>query len=289
MKQRVITAFSLLGLLFLVVWQINTPLIVVVVSFFAAVAALEIMQCAKITNRFLLIAGCAVAVFVQFFATNTALEPFVSAEYWDGVVNYVPLTVYVGALIMAYFIAMLADYAHTKFEDVAIAIVASVFVPYAFSMLIKLRDIAGYKTQFGTLLIFYGFICAMGTDMGAQLIGMKFGKRKMSPNISPKKSWEGAIGGIVVGFALNVVAIVLYNCFAGKALDNKTMAILLIASPFIQVLSMMGDLSASVLKRNFDVKDFGKIFPGHGGVMDRFDSSMFTLPVTYALGLFILN
>ncbi len=289
MKQRVITACSLLALLFLVVWQINTPLITVVVAFFAAIAANEIINCAKIKNKFLLIGGTAIAALIPFFSNASALEPFVKAEYWDGVVNYVPLTVYLSALVMAYFIAMLADYAHTKFEDVAITVVASVFVPWAFSILIKLRDVAGYKTQFGTLLIFYAFICAMGTDMGAQLTGMKFGKHKMSPNISPKKTWEGAIGGIIVGFILNVVAIVLYNCFAGKPLETKVIVILLIASPFLQVLSMAGDLSASVLKRNFDVKDFGKIFPGHGGVMDRFDSSMFTLPITYALALFILN
>ena len=289
MKTRVITAFSLLGLLFFVIWQINTPLIVLVVSAFAAIACDEIMKCAKITNRFLLIAGDIVAFLMSFFSGESVLEPIVSAKYWGAVLNYVPMTVYLSALIIAYFIAMLADYAHTKFEDVAIAIVASVFVPYSFSILVRLRDVAGYKTQFGTLLIFYALICAMGTDMGAQLTGIKFGKHKMSPNISPKKTYEGAIGGMIVGFLLNVVAIVLYNCFAGKALDTRTIVILLCASPFIQFLSMMGDLSASVLKRNFDVKDFGKIFPGHGGVMDRFDSSMFTLPLTYAIALFILN
>lgn len=289
MKTRVITAFSLLGLLFLVMWQINTPLIVLVVSAFAAIACDEIMKCAKITNRFLLIAGDAVAFLMSFFSGKSVLEPFVSAKYWGAVIDYVPMTVYLSALIIAYFIAMLADYAHTKFEDVAIAVVASVFVPYSFSILVRLRDVAGYKTQFGTLLIFYALICAMGTDMGAQLTGMKFGKHKMSPNISPKKTYEGAVGGMIVGFLLNVVAIVLYNCFAWHKLDTKTIVILLIASPFIQFMSMMGDLSASVLKRNFDVKDFGKIFPGHGGVMDRFDSSMFTLPLTYAIALFILN
>ena len=289
MKTRVITAFSLLGLLFFVIWQINTPLIVLVVSAFAAIACDEIMKCAKISNKFILIAGDIIAFLLSFFSGPSVLEPFVSAEIWGKVISFVPAAAYLTVIVIAYFIAMLAAYSHTKFEDVAIAVVASVFVPYAFSILVRLRDIAGYKTQFGTLLIFYALICAMGTDMGAQLTGIKFGKHKMSPNISPKKTYEGAVGGMIVGFLLNVVAIVLYNCFAGKALDTRTIVILLCASPFIQFLSMMGDLSASVLKRNFDVKDFGKIFPGHGGVMDRFDSSMFTLPITYFLGLFILK
>lgn len=289
MKQRVITAFALLALLAVVIWQIYTPLIVIVISAFAAIAANEIMKCAKVSNRFLLIAGTAVAFMIPFFSTPTILEPIVSAEYWDGVVNYVPMTVYLIALVIAYFLAMLIDYAHTKFEDVAITAVASIFVPYAFSMFVRLRDIAGYKTQFGVYLIFYALICAMGTDVGAQLTGMAIGKHKMSPNISPKKTYEGAAGGIVFGFILNVVAILLYNKFAIQPLPKLYITVLLIASPFVQFLSMMGDLSASVLKRNFDVKDFGKIFPGHGGVMDRFDSSLFTLPITYCIALFLFN
>ena len=289
MKTRVITACSLLALLFFVVWQIYTPLLVVVVSAFSTIAADEIMKCAKIKNKFLLIAGDIVAFVIPFFSTKTVLEPFVSAEYWDGVVNYVPMTVYVIGLVIAYFLAMLKDYKNTKFEDVAITVVATVFVPYAFSMFVRLRDINGYHTQLGVYLIFYALICAMATDMGAQLTGMAIGKHKMSPNISPKKTYEGAVGGIIVGFIFNVVALLLYNHFAGKPLDKTMTIVLLCASPFIQLLGMMGDLSSSVLKRNFDVKDFGKIFPGHGGVMDRFDSSMFTLPLTYCVALFILS
>ncbi len=289
MKQRVITACLLLALLFFVVWQINTPLLAVVVAAFSAIAADEIMKCAKIKNKFILILGDIVAFLIPIIASPSALEPFVKTEIWGKIIGVAPASAYLTVLVIVYFLAMLRDYAHTKFEDVAIAVVASVFVPYAFSILVKLRDVAGFKTQFGTLLIFYAFICAMGTDMGAQLTGMAIGKHQMSPNISPKKTWEGAIGGIIVGFILNVVAIVLYNLLAAQPLEKKFIVILLIASPFIQVLSMAGDLSASVLKRNFDVKDFGKIFPGHGGVMDRFDSSMFTLPLTYALATIILK
>ena len=289
MKQRVITALALLALLILVIWQIYTPLMVVVISFFSAVASNEIMKCAKVKNKFLLIAGTAVAALIPFFSTVSVLEPFVSSEYWDGVVNYVPMTVYIIGLIIAYFLSMLADYANTKFEDVAITIVASVIVPYGFSMFVRLRDIIGYKHQFGVYLIFYALICAMATDVGAQLTGMAIGKHKMSPNISPKKTYEGAAGGIVFGFILNLGAILLYNKFAGTPLPKLYITVLLIASPFIQVLGMMGDLTASVLKRNFDVKDFGTIFPGHGGVMDRFDSSLFTLPLTYCVALYLIN
>ena len=289
MKQRVITALSLLALLIVVVWRIYTPLFVTVVAIFAAVGANEIMKCAKVKNKFILYVGTAAAFLVPFFANPAVLEPYVSAEQWGSIVNFVPKSVYLIVLIIAFFLAMLKDYKNTRFEQVAISIVASIFVPFCFSVLVILRDIAGYKEQFGVYLIFYGLICALTTDIGAQLMGMAFGKHKMSPNISPKKTVEGAIGGIVFDVVCNLGAILLYNLFAEKAMDSRAVIILMCAAPFIGFLSMMGDLTASVLKRNFDVKDFGKIFPGHGGVMDRFDSSMFALPLTYCVALFILR
>ncbi len=289
MKQRVITALSLLALLAVVVWRIYTPVFVAVIAIFSAIAANEIMHCAKIKNKFILIVGTVFAFFVPVFANPTVLEPIVSTEKWGEIIGFVPKIVYIIALVFVFFLAMLKDYKNTKFEQVAISFVASIFVPFGFSVLVILRDIAGYKEQFGVYLIFYGLICALGTDVGAQLTGMAIGKHKMSPNISPKKTVEGAVGGIVVGLLFNLAAILLYNKFAVTPIDTKTIIILMCAAPFIEFMSMMGDLSASVLKRNFDVKDFGKIFPGHGGVMDRFDSSMFTLPLTYCLAMFILR
>ncbi|MCI7264263.1 MAG: phosphatidate cytidylyltransferase, partial [Eubacterium coprostanoligenes] len=103
------------------------------------------------------------------------------------------------------------------------------------------------------------------------------------PHISPKKTKEGALCGICTSFVLNIFAMLLFNKLAYSPLNKNLVTTLLIAEPFVAFLSMMGDLSASVLKRNFDVKDFGKIFPGHGGVMDRFDSSLFSIPLTYCV------
>lgn len=288
MKQRVITAVVLLALLALVVWQIYTPLFIAVIASFSAIAANEIMKCAKISNKFLLIAGTVFAFCVPLFSNESVMEPLISSYMWYCFIGAVPKIVYVIVLVIAFFLAMLKGYSHTKFEDVAIAIVASVIVPYGFSLFGVMRDIGGFKSQIGIYLIFYALICALGTDSGAQLGGMAFGKTKMSPNISPKKTVEGAVSGIVFSLILNAVAIVLYNHIAVSPLTTTQTSVLMIAAPFVSFLSMMGDLTASVLKRNFGVKDFGKIFPGHGGVMDRFDSSLFTLPLTYCIALFIV-
>ncbi len=288
MKQRVITAVVLLALLAVVVWQINTPVLVLVIAFLAAVAANEIMRCAKVENTFIRVVATGYAACVPFFASAKALTPWVSQAVWGKVIGAVPGVVYLIALVVVLLLAMLKGYAYTTFEDVAVSVFAGALVPFGFSVFIRLRDMFQIE-QFGIYLIFYGLICALATDSGAQLAGMAFGKHKMSPNISPKKTVEGAIGGLIFSLILNAVAMVLYNRLADFKMDEFAVTVLLAACLPVSFLGMMGDLSASVLKRNFGVKDFGKIFPGHGGVMDRFDSSMFTLPVTYALALTVFS
>lgn len=288
MKQRVITAVVLLALLAVVVWQINTPVLVLVIAFLAAVAANEIMRCAKVENTFIRVVATGYAACVPFFASAKTLTPWVSEAVWGKVIGAVPGVVYLIALVLVLLLAMLKGYAYTTFEDVAVSVFAGALVPFGFSVFIRLRDMFQIE-QFGIYLIFYGLICALATDSGAQLAGMAFGKHKMSPNISPKKTVEGAIGGLIFSLILNAVAMILYNRLANFKMDEFAVTVLLAACLPVSFLGMMGDLSASVLKRNFGVKDFGKIFPGHGGVMDRFDSSMFTLPVTYALALTVFS
>ena len=288
MKQRVITAVVLLALLAVVVRQINTPVLVLVIAFLAAVAANEIMRCAKVENTFIRVVATGYAACVPFFASAKALTPWVSEAVWGKVIGAVPGVVYLIALVLVLLLAMLKGYAYTTFEDVAVSVFAGALVPFGFSVFIRLRDMFQIE-QFGIYLIFYGLICALAIDSGAQLAGMAFGKHKMSPNISPKKTVEGAIGGLIFSLILNAVAMILYNRLADFKMDEFAVTVLLAACLPVSFLGMMGDLSASVLKRNFGVKDFGKIFPGHGGVMDRFDSSMFTLPVTYALALTVFS
>ncbi len=288
MKQRVITAICLLSVLAVVVWKINTPVLLAAVSFISAVASWEIMTCAKVENTFIKVAGTAFSVGVQFFASGKVLEPLIKNEVWSGVVNAVPSVVYIIALVLVMLLAMLKGYAYTTFEDVSVSVFASVLVPYGFSIFIRLRDMYDNE-QFGIYLIFYALICALATDTGAQLTGMAIGKHKMSPNISPKKTIEGAFGGLVFSMILNTVALVLYNKFAIVPIEKATSTVLLVCCIPVSFMGMMGDLSASVLKRNFEVKDFGKIFPGHGGVMDRMDSSLFTLPCVYSIALILKN
>ena len=288
MKQRVITAVCLLAVLAVVVWQINTPALVIVIAFLSAVASGEIMRCANVQNTFIKVLGIIFSALTPFFASAKVLTPVVGEEGWAAVIGFVPNIVFVIILCLAFLLAMLKGYAYTTFEDVAVSVFASVAVPFGFSIFIRLRDMFD-NMQFGVYLIFYALICALATDTGAQLTGMAIGKHKMSPNISPKKTVEGAIGGLIFSLILNSIALVVYNKVAVVSLDKSMATVLLVCCIPISFMGMMGDLSASVLKRNFGVKDFGKIFPGHGGVMDRMDSSLFTLPCTYVIALVTQN
>ncbi|MCH5314435.1 MAG: CDP-archaeol synthase [Eubacterium sp.] len=284
MKQRVITAVCLLAVLAVIVWQIKTPLLVIAVAFLSAVASWEIMSCANVQNTFIKAVGTAFSAITPFFASARIMTPWISEDTWSRVISIVPNIVFIIALCLVFLLAMLKGYAYTTFEDVAVSIFASVAVPFGFSLFIRLRDMFD-NMQFGVYLIFYALICALATDTGAQLTGMAIGKHKMSPNISPKKTVEGAAGGLITSLVLNAVAMTIYNKVALVPLDKSMFTVLFVCTIPVSFMGMMGDLSASVLKRNFGVKDFGKIFPGHGGVMDRLDSSLFTLPCTYAIAL----
>ncbi len=288
MKQRVITALCLLAVLAVVVWRIDTFALVLVVAFLSAVASSEIMKCANVQNTFIKVAGISFSACTPFFASEKVLIPLVDAEIWGRVIGFIPNIVFIIALCLVFLLAMLKGYAYTTFEDVCVSVFASVAVPFGFSIFIRLRDMFD-NMQFGVYLIFFALICALATDTGAQLTGMAIGKHKMSPNISPKKTVEGAIGGLAVSLIFNAVAMIIYNKTAIVALSRPMATVLLVCCIPVSFMGMMGDLSASVLKRNFGVKDFGKIFPGHGGVMDRLDSSLFTLPCTYAIALITQN
>ena len=130
------------------------------------------------------------------------------------------------------------------------------------------------------------FLCSWGSDTCAYCVGMLIGKHKMSPILSPKKSIEGAVGG-VVGAALLTA---LYVSIFRSQLDITMTEVWILAgvSAIGALISMVGDLAASAIKRNYDIKDYGKLIPGHGGILDRFDSVIITAPIIFFLASRVL-
>ncbi len=155
------------------------------------------------------------------------------------------------------------------------------YVAVMLSCVYLTRNIAG-----GTYLVWLIFISAWGCDTCAYCGGMLFGKHKMTPKLSPKKTVEGAIGGVVGAFLLAIIYWLIFHYWMGT--DWKYMLLMAVVCAAGALVAMLGDLAASAIKRQYDVKDFGRLIPGHGGIMDRFDSVIFVAPVIYLLSLYII-
>lgn len=138
----------------------------------------------------------------------------------------------------------------------------------------------------GLFYVMLPMVIAWMSDTGAYFTGVFFGKHKMAPVISPKKTWEGFFGGWIVSIGLTVLYGVIWNAVAGNQVFD--LLILAIVAAVLAPLSVVGDLVASLIKRRTGIKDYGNIMPGHGGVMDRFDSVMFIAPLLLLAIMLIL-
>ena len=153
-------------------------------------------------------------------------------------------------------------------RDVMSACFCFLYGPVMLSFLYLIRE--GFPT--GKYLVWLVFLCSWGSDTCAYVVGVLFGKHKMTPKLSPKKSVEGAIGGIVGAALLSALYIYLVEMFLESGQFGFGMTEAAILGAVGALMSMVGDLAASAIKRDYGIKDYGKLIPGHGGVMDRFDS-----------------
>lgn len=282
MKQRVIT--GVLGALFglAVLAFMFTPVLGIVIAAVSLIASYEIQHVAKIENKLLMIINIVLAAFMPF-------------AYEYKFFSKLPFPTYVLAIVYVIIMMfiMLGNYKKTKFEDVVMSMFCGVIVPYVMSTITLLRNLCLsrpdlFQKSHVFFIIFTALLSAWLNDTFAYFVGRKFGKHKLAPNISPKKSVEGAIGGIVITMLFNLAFFFIFDYFFFK---NDTIKWWMIpaTSMFLSAISIGGDLSASVIKRNFGEKDFGTIFPGHGGIMDRFDSYSFVMPMLYAIISLILS
>lgn len=183
-------------------------------------------------------------------------------------------------LFMAFLLILLLIYvfAFPKYstEQVAIVFLGLFYVGVMLSYLYKVRVV-----EDGAYLVWLIFIGAWGSDTSAYCTGMLIGKHKVLPKLSPKKSLEGCIGGIVGAALLGLLyGTIIKEQITGVTNPQIAFAIICGAS---SVISQIGDWAASAIKRNHDVKDYGNLIPGHGGILDRFDSIIFVAPIVYFL------
>ncbi|MDO4339008.1 MAG: phosphatidate cytidylyltransferase [Eubacteriales bacterium] len=178
------------------------------------------------------------------------------------------------SLVMMMFVYVFT-YPKYNAHQVMAAFFGVVYVAVMLSFILLTRNLEG-----GKYIVWLIFLCSWGCDTCAYCVGMLIGRHKMAPVLSPKKSVEGAVGG-VVGAA--VLGAVYAAATGGRPVEYAVICTV------GALISMVGDLAASAIKRNQEIKDYGKLIPGHGGILDRFDSVIFTAPVIYYLAKLVLG
>lgn len=243
----------------------------------------------------LIIAGrdvlLAASLIVSFIGMFELYRIFGIEKALPGILGYLAAAVYYGnlrfhfmpdimMLVLGLLILLMFAYVFTypKFgtEQILAAFFGVFYVAVMLSYVYQTRMITA-----GAYIVWLIFLCSWGCDTCAYCVGVLFGKHKMSPKLSPKKSIEGAIGGVAGAALLTVI----YGMIFKNAMGTRTDQVFILAgiSAAGALISMVGDLAASAIKRNYEIKDYGKLIPGHGGILDRFDSVIFTAPMIYFL------
>ena len=257
MLQRIITGAIIAVLMIVLVVFSGTAAFPVVMTLLTVMATYEMLSCVgTVKNPFIcvpaLVASLCSAVCAYFFGYAVCLS-----------------------VVMMYLVVLMAMCVFfdekVKVNDVLCSFSSTLYVMLCFAAFTALRKIDGI----GLYMFLLVFIAAWITDTFAYFTGVFFGRHKLIPRISPKKTVEGSVGGIF----FCVLFFFIYGLVLSKCFDVKVNFGLLMALGFVMsIVSQIGDLIASAIKRNYGIKDYGKLFPGHGGILDRFDSIMILSP-----------
>ncbi|MBO5845144.1 MAG: phosphatidate cytidylyltransferase [Clostridia bacterium] len=257
MKTRIITSIVAICVLLPALYFSDTVAFCIAIAAVSVIALFEMLRCIGFKNLYISLPLYLIAV----------AAPFV-LRYMTDIGHFAIIAFVCGAFYLMYLFT-LAVLSHGKvgFSDAATIFTTSLYIIASLNSILYVRDF-GDVGQYVYILIFLG---AWMTDIFAYFTGVFFGKHKLIPDVSPKKTVEGSIGGIIF-CSLSYVAFGLITdaLFATDA----NLVFLAIGGVLISVISQIGDLIMSVIKRHYNLKDYGKLFPGHGGVIDRFDSVM---------------
>lgn len=264
MLTRILSSIVLVILAGGIVWgQLYLPILfTAVIALICIVAAHELSGAVGLSkNPYYTALSCAAAAGIVFFQ-NTQ---------WIGLC----LFVYTAAI----FICQLRFHENCSIKNVMVLYAMTLFVSFALGSSVALRDM---HDKAGIIMVLLGILTAWISDVGGYFAGRFFGKKKLCPKISPKKTVAGVVGGFVLNLTVMLlIGLVLKAWFTVNFLPLVLLALL--GTP----ISIVGDLSFSLIKREFGIKDYGKLIPGHGGILDRFDGVSFTLPLAYLLFSFL--
>ena len=261
MLTRIITAVVACALLIPVLIFAETPILPIALALISVIAVYEMLSCIGLKKSLVL--------SIPLYLIALGL-PFLVRYAPDGLALVRQASMTLAPAAVLYLFAVLT-FSHGKYKlaDVGICFMTVFYILVGLNAILVLHD---YESA-GKYVYLLAFIGAWVTDTFAYFCGMLFGrggKHKLIPDVSPKKTWEGSIGGVV----FCILSMLLYGFIISKIDTHVQVNYLLLAvgGLLVSVVSQIGDLCMSVIKRTYGIKDYGKLFPGHGGVLDRFDS-----------------
>lgn len=252
------------GLLILTIIMFNQSVPFLINLFVAAICVLttyEIYAALGIDKTF--------DLMIPSIIFSAVLPLFGRGRFWN-------ISLYTYTLIVFFIIIFCRK--RINFKDAVVVFAMTLLITFSLSRLIELRN---YTSIYSDFYLLFALAIPWMSDTGAYFIGKFFGKHKLCPDVSPKKTIEGALGGTIISVIINLFICFIFSSFIfnGKVTFNYCNAFII---AFIgAVISIIGDLCFSMFKRSYRIKDFGNVIPGHGGVLDRFDSVIFVVPFVY--------
>ncbi|WP_338452079.1 phosphatidate cytidylyltransferase [Niallia oryzisoli] len=261
MKQRIITAV-IFGAILISLTLVGGIPFIILAYLFASIALFELLKMRKL--KLLSFSGILTLFALWFFMLPAKYQHLLER------IQVTKMEVILIAVLLLFAYTVVTKNRFT-YDDAAFSIMSLLYIGMGFYYFIETREA-------GLVFIFYSLFIIWATDSGAYFTGRSMGKRKLWPEISPNKTVEGSIGGIVSA----VIVSIPFGLFADM---DTSIVMLAIITIFLSVFGQIGDLVESALKRHYHVKDSGSILPGHGGILDRFDSLLFVWPLIHFLQL----
>lgn len=267
LKPRLLTAVIGIAIIIiiLIAGEMWSPLICIMVGLASAFMVGEYLYAKNLLNKFILSIPC--------MLFSIAISFLITTEY---------LYLLIAVFMVVAFAVMIVNHIEINFSDLSYALTGTLLISFGMSSLSAICiNGSGFALYFVSALALPWM-----ADSGGFFIGNAFGKHKLCPEISPKKTLEGAVGGVIFCIISAVLIGLLFQFLIIPDVKINFWALILLGAVDAPV-SILGDLSFSLLKRNLGIKDYGSIFPGHGGMLDRFDSIIFTVPVMLAVNQFL--
>lgn len=258
MLVRILSALLLLPLLLLVLLVFPPIYTALLVAIMSAIGAYELLWGTG------LLAKPRPVIYSAIMALVVVLWSYLGQK-----TNWLLPCVFVFILLL--LAEVMANHDELTFQSVCVCLAAGLVIPYMFSALVRLRI-----GNDGKILVLVPFLLSFVSDSGAYFVGVFFGKHKLAPKISPKKTVEGLLGGVISAMIGMVVFCLVLNKHYNFAVNYYAAAMFGVVGCLI---SVFGDLSFSVIKRQTGIKDYSRLIPGHGGILDRFDSTIFVAPM----------